>query len=265
MADDISKRIARFIEPFRVSPRSTVKLERDFDPAFKAGSRRRRTAPTAEGGHRLLAEYQARLAAQDTYACWSSSRRSMRGQGRHDPPRHERRQPAGGAGGELQGSLGGELDQDFYGATRNACRPAERSASSTGRTTRRCSSFECTRRISSPEAPDEARGHHVWKRRYEAINNWESTSPTTVPDREALPERFARGATRAFPEAYRPPGHNWKFSAHDVEERQFWDAYQEGVLRGVHAHKHVVGAWYVIPADRKWFAHIVAAPRSRTR
>jgi hypothetical protein len=37
MADDITKRIARFIEPFQVTPGSHVKLAKDSDPAFKAG------------------------------------------------------------------------------------------------------------------------------------------------------------------------------------------------------------------------------------
>jgi hypothetical protein len=40
---DMEQRIARFIEPFRVTPGSSVKLARDFDPAFEGGSRRRRT------------------------------------------------------------------------------------------------------------------------------------------------------------------------------------------------------------------------------
>ena len=31
---DMEKRIARFIEPFRVDPGSSVKLAKDFDPAF---------------------------------------------------------------------------------------------------------------------------------------------------------------------------------------------------------------------------------------
>ena len=34
MPDDITKRIARFIEPFRVSPGSSVKLSKDFDPVL---------------------------------------------------------------------------------------------------------------------------------------------------------------------------------------------------------------------------------------
>jgi hypothetical protein len=41
MADDISKRLAGFIEPFRVSPGSSVKLT--SIPASRRGSRRRKT------------------------------------------------------------------------------------------------------------------------------------------------------------------------------------------------------------------------------
>jgi hypothetical protein len=41
MADDISKRIARFVEPFRVSPGSSVQLATDFDPGFKRGIERK--------------------------------------------------------------------------------------------------------------------------------------------------------------------------------------------------------------------------------
>ena len=68
MADDISKRIARFIEPFRVSPGSSVKLARDFDPGFKAGIEKKEGGvDLLKDGIGLLTEYQARLAAQGTY------------------------------------------------------------------------------------------------------------------------------------------------------------------------------------------------------
>jgi polyphosphate kinase 2 (PPK2 family) len=68
MADDISKRIPGFIEPFRVSPGSSVKLASDFDPGFKAGIEKKQDGVgLLEGGIELLAKYQARLAAQDTY------------------------------------------------------------------------------------------------------------------------------------------------------------------------------------------------------
>jgi hypothetical protein len=44
MPDDIIKRMANFIEPFRVTPGSTVTLGKDFDPAFKAGIDKKKTA-----------------------------------------------------------------------------------------------------------------------------------------------------------------------------------------------------------------------------
>src|SRR4029077_12758228 len=55
------------------------------------------------------------------------------------------------------------------------------------------------------------------------------------------------------------PDHTWKFSSHDVEERQSWDAYQEAFSE-MFSHTSTTWApWYVIPADRKWFARIAAA------
>jgi Polyphosphate kinase 2 (PPK2) len=44
LANEISKRIAQFIEPLRVSPGSRVKLAKDFDPRSRRKSRRRRTS-----------------------------------------------------------------------------------------------------------------------------------------------------------------------------------------------------------------------------
>ena len=68
MPDLGPKRIAEFIKPFRVEPGRKVRLPRDFDPSYVT-----RQATKAEKkellteGIEFLAEYQARLAAQDTY------------------------------------------------------------------------------------------------------------------------------------------------------------------------------------------------------
>src|ERR1700761_7714214 len=67
MPDDITKRIARFIKPFRVPPGSSVKLAKDFDPAFKAGIEKKKDAVgLLSDGVLLLSEYQQRLAAEAT-------------------------------------------------------------------------------------------------------------------------------------------------------------------------------------------------------
>ena len=55
------------------------------------------------------------------------------------------------------------------------------------------------------------------------------------------------------------PEHNWKFSSNDINERQFWSAYQEA-FSDMFTHTSTQWApWYVIPADRKWFARVAAA------
>src|SRR5689334_8171357 len=68
MADSPEKRIAEFINPFRVKPGSKVTLAKDFDPAFKTRVNKKTDGVRLlDEGKDLLYEYQARLAAQDTY------------------------------------------------------------------------------------------------------------------------------------------------------------------------------------------------------
>ena len=52
------------------------------------------------------------------------------------------------------------------------------------------------------------------------------------------------------------PEKNWKFSMNDVRERRFWDDYQEAFSEMLSETSTSWAPWYVIPADRKWFARI---------
>ncbi|OGO57990.1 MAG: hypothetical protein A2Z32_01720 [Chloroflexi bacterium RBG_16_69_14] len=67
MADLRPERIAAFIEPFRVEPGRKVRLPRDYDPAGTRKVSVREAKQILVEGVELLAEYQMRLAAQDTY------------------------------------------------------------------------------------------------------------------------------------------------------------------------------------------------------
>src|SRR5207344_2751375 len=55
------------------------------------------------------------------------------------------------------------------------------------------------------------------------------------------------------------PEKNWKFSPADAREREHWDEYQEAFSDMLSATSTPWAPWYVIPADRKWFARICAA------
>jgi PPK2 family polyphosphate:nucleotide phosphotransferase len=64
---------------------------------------------------------------------------------------------------------------------------------------------------------------------------------------------------RRFLERAEKPEKNWKFSASDMAEREFWADYQkayEDMIRNT-ATKH--SPWYVVPADNKWFTRAVVA------
>lgn len=55
------------------------------------------------------------------------------------------------------------------------------------------------------------------------------------------------------------PEKNWKFSASDVKERQYWDEYMRA-YEDVFTHTSTEWApWYIVPADRKWYMRLVVA------
>src|ERR1700729_4147720 len=59
--------MADLIAPLRVPPGSEVKLSRDHDPGYTGGVARPQAAARLADGVKLLADYQDRLAAQDTF------------------------------------------------------------------------------------------------------------------------------------------------------------------------------------------------------
>ena len=64
---------------------------------------------------------------------------------------------------------------------------------------------------------------------------------------------------KRFLERIDMPEKNWKFSAHDVHERGYWDDYQRAFSEMLSATSTPWAPWHVIPADHKWFARAAAA------
>ena len=69
--------------------------------------------------------------------------------------------------------------------------------------------------------------------------------------KKAQKERFLERLDR--------PEKNWKFSLADAKERQHWKEYQEAYEDAIRATAAPHAPWYVVPADRKWFARLVVA------
>ncbi|WP_420323285.1 hypothetical protein [Kribbella capetownensis] len=89
-------------------------------------------------------------------------------------------------------------------------------------------SSACTGRTSSARSCRSRRADHVWKHRYEAINNWEryfvenGFRIVKLFLNLSKEEQRVRSLRRID-----LPEHNWKFSAHDVQEPRSRDDYQE--------------------------------------
>ncbi|NWF50142.1 MAG: polyphosphate kinase 2 family protein [Ignavibacteriaceae bacterium] len=62
---------------------------------------------------------------------------------------------------------------------------------------------------------------------------------------------------RRFLERIQDPSKNWKFAAADVEERKYWNDYQKAYEEAISATSKKYSPWYVIPADKKWFARLL--------
>ena len=257
------KRLQDFIEPFRVKPGSKVTLAKHFDPAFKAGIEKKKDgqALLAEGIE-LLTEYQARLAAQDSWGVLVVLQ-GLDSAGKDGTIRHVMSgvNPQGVSVHSFKVPSEEELDHDFL--WRYAQRlPARGDIGIFNR-----SHYEEVLVVRvHPEVldrqklPKEARNGNLWKRRYEAINDWErylSENGFRIVklflnlSKEEQRERLLRRIDL--------PDHNWKFSAADIAERKLWDDYQRAFSEMLSHTSTEWAPWYVIPSDRKWFARIGAA------
>jgi PPK2 family polyphosphate:nucleotide phosphotransferase len=49
---------------------------------------------------------------------------------------------------------------------------------------------------------------------------------------------------------------HWKYNPGDVDERQYWEAYQEAYELAIARTSTDTAPWFVVPADRKWYARL---------
>lgn len=64
---------------------------------------------------------------------------------------------------------------------------------------------------------------------------------------------------KRFLERIDDPTKNWKFSAADLREREYWDDYQSAYEDVIANTSKEDAPWYIIPADDKWFARVAIA------
>ena len=263
LQDERRQRLADFIAPLRVKPGSKVSLPRDFDPSFKAGvSKKKEGVALLQEGVRLLTEYQARLAAQDTWGVLVVLQ-ALDAAGKDGTIRHMMSgvNPQGVSVHSFKVPSPEELDHDYL--WRYAQRlPARGQIGIFNR-----SHYEevlvvrvHAENLERQRLPRAAKRGDVWRRRYREINDWERYLTDNGLRVVKLFLNLSREEQRVrFLRRIDLPDHNWKFSEADVRERARWDDYQAAFSDALSHTSTEWAPWYVIPADRKWFARVSAA------
>ncbi len=97
----------------------------------------------------------------------------------------------------------------------------------------------------------------VWEKRYDQINAFEKIlveEGTTILkfylhiSKDEQKERFMERLT--------DPKKQWKFSESDIDERQYWDAYQDAFQDVLEKTSTPWAPWYAIPANHNWYRNL---------
>jgi PPK2 family polyphosphate:nucleotide phosphotransferase len=260
MADRRQKRLAEFIEPFRVRPGAKVSLTKDFDPAFKAGITRKKDGrELLAEGVQLLSEYQSRLAAQDTWGLLVVLQ-AIDAAGKDGAIRHVMSgvNPQGVRVHSFKVPSDEELDHDFlWRYVQRLPRRGEIGIFNRSHYEEVLVVRVHPDNLDRQKLPKVAKRGDVWKRRYREINEWERYLSENGFKIVKLFLNLSKEEQRVrFLRRIDLPDHNWKFSTADVTERERWGDYQKAFSQALSHTSTDWAPWYVIPADRKWFARL---------
>jgi PPK2 family polyphosphate:nucleotide phosphotransferase len=262
--DAMLRRARRFAKPFCVTDGHGFRL-RDFDPAdtLHLKSEDKSLAPEAlAAGIEVLAGLQDKLYAQDQWAVLLIFQ-AMDAAGKDGAIKHVMSgvNPQGCEVYSFKAPTSEDLDHDYL--WRCMKRLPERGR--IGIFNR--SYYEETlvvrvhrELLGAQKIPRELVTGDIWRERFEDIRNFERyLTRNGVVVRKFLLHVSRKEQKKRFLERIRNPEKNWKFSASDAKEREYWNDYMkayEETIRNTAA-KHA--PWYVVPADNKWFTRIVVA------
>src|SRR5579862_1388097 len=227
MADQRRKNVEDFIAPFRVKPGKNITLAKHYDPSFREGVKNKKdgVALLAEGV-RLLCDYQARLAAQDTWGVLVCLQ-ALDAAGKDGTIRHVMSgvNPQGVRVSSFKVPSAEELDHDYL------WRYAQRLPGRGEIAIFNRSHYEEVlvvrvhpELLERQRLPRKAKGKDIWQQRFRQINDWERFLTENGIKVLKIFLNLSREEQRIrFLRRVDLPDHNWKFSAADAKERTFWD------------------------------------------
>jgi PPK2 family polyphosphate:nucleotide phosphotransferase len=114
--------------------------------------------------------------------------------------------------------------------------------------------------ISTRKIPSEFIDENIWEQRFKHITGFEEY----LHNNGVIPIKFflhisKEEQMRRFTERIDNPAKNWKFSSSDLKEREYWEDYQFCYEQVINHTSTKNAPWYVIPADDKWVARLMAS------
>ena len=114
--------------------------------------------------------------------------------------------------------------------------------------------------LAKQHLPPELVTKKIWKERFKDIRNFEEyLTRNGVVIRKFFLHLSKEEQKKRFLARLDEPEKNWKFSEADVHEREHWDDYMNAYEDMIRHTSTPDAPWYVVPADHKWFTHIVVS------
>ncbi len=114
--------------------------------------------------------------------------------------------------------------------------------------------------IKEQKIPERFKTKHIWKQRYRQINDFEKyLYENGIVVLKFFLHISKEEQKKRFLKRIDDPSKNWKFSQADVNERAHWDKYQKAYQEAISATSKKTAPWFVIPADKKWFARLAVS------
>jgi PPK2 family polyphosphate:nucleotide phosphotransferase len=261
---DFLKQAKEYSEPFRVTDGSTFKLKHvdpddtlDFDADDKP-----KAQEELECGVELLTKLQDKLYAQDRWGVLIIFQ-AMDAAGKDSAIKHVMSgiNPQGCEVSSFKAPSAEDLGHDFL--WRCAKRVPERGR--IGIFNR--SYYEETlvvrvhpEYLAAQKLPQTDKPKDLWRQRFEDISNFERylTNQGVVVLKFFL-HVSKKEQRKRFLERIENPAKNWKFSLHDIDEREHWDEYMDAYEQTIQNTSSMYAPWHVVPADHKWFTRLVVA------
>lgn len=100
---------------------------------------------------------------------------------------------------------------------------------------------------------------NFWENRYESIQDFEKhLARNGIKIVKIFLHVSKEEQKKRFLDRINQENKNWKFSAADLKERALFDDYMKAYEEAINKTSKNHAPWYVIPADKKWFARLTA-------